>query len=207
MGAERAGLADRVTRAMVTAATWAVALALAATAGVGITYNSSESVPVGLYRVRPLQGDPERGQVVGVCLTRGAAVLARERGYVHPEGLEPWVYGARCGSGLAVIGKPVAAVPGDTVRVTASRIFVNGSPLPNSAILTEDRSGRQLPRPAAGTRVLGPGEFWIQSPYTTRSFDSRIYGPVYREQIVDRRVPLLTGDFPNDRVRQIHPVR
>ena len=193
MGGNRARVADRLTRAMVTAATWTVALALVATAGAGITYNSSESVPVGLYRVRPLRGDPGRGQVVGVCLTRAAAVLARDRGYVHPQGLEPWVYGARCGTGLAVIGKPVAAVPGDTVRVTPSGIFVNGSPLPNGTILTEDRSGRQLPRLAWGARVLGPGEFWIQSPYTNRSFDSRIYGPVYREQMIDLRVPLLTS--------------
>lgn len=193
MDGNRARMADRLTRAMVTAATWTVALALAGTAGAGITYNSSESVPVGLYRVRPLRGDPARGQVVGVCLTRGAAVLARDRGYVHPQGLEPWVYGARCGSELAVIGKPVAAVPGDTVEVTTSGVYVNGSPLPKGTILSEDRSGRQLPRAVPRMRVLGSGEFWIQSPYTTRSFDSRVYGPVYREQMVDLRVPLLTS--------------
>lgn len=192
MDGDRAGVADRLTRAMVAAATWTVALVLVATAGAGITYNSSDSVPVGVYRVRPLRGDPERGQVVGVCLTRAAAVLARDRGYVHPQGLEPWVYGARCGSGLAVIGKPVAAVPGDTVQVTAMGILVNGIPLPNGALLAEDRGGRPIPSPSRGARVLGPAEFWVQSPYTTHSFDSRIYGPVYREQMVDIRVPVLT---------------
>jgi hypothetical protein len=40
--------------------------------------------------------------------------------------------------------------------------------------------------------VLGSGEFWIQSPYTTHSFDISNYGPVYREQMVDLRAPLLT---------------
>ena len=186
---------------MVTAATWGVALALAATAGVGITYNSSESVPVGLYRVRPLRGDPARGQVVGVCLTRAAAVLARDRGYVYPQGLEPWVYGARCGTGLAVIGKPIAGVPGDTVEVSRRGILVNGARLPNGAILPLDRAGRQLPHAAWGVRVLGPGEFWIQSPNTSHSYDSRVYGPIYREQIVDRRVPLWISDSRQNRRR------
>lgn len=183
--------ADRLTRAMLRAAISLVASALVATAGRGLTYNSSESVPVGVYRVRPLQGDPGRGEVVGVCLTRGAAALARERGYVHPQGLEPWVYGARCASGLAVIGKPVAAVPGDTVEVSPRGVFVNGAPLPNGSILLHDRAGRKLPHAPGRVRVLGPGEFWIQSPFTMRSFDSRIFGPVYREQIVDRRVAVM----------------
>lgn len=180
--------ADAITRAMLRAATCIVALALGATAGLGLTYNSSDSLPAGVYRIRPLRGDPERGDVVGVCLTRGAAALARARGYVHPQGLEPWVYGARCGTGLAVIGKPVAGVPGDTVEVTGSGVFVNGSALPNGSILLHDRAGRELPHAAPRMRVLGPGEFWIQSPHTAHSYDSRIFGPIYREQMIDRRV-------------------
>jgi conjugative transfer signal peptidase TraF len=193
------GAADRVTRAMVRIAVAAVALTFVATAGMGLTYNSTESVPVGVYRVRPLRGDPHHGDVVGVCLTRSAASLARERGYVHPQGLEPWVYGARCGTGLAVIGKPIAGVPGDTVYVSRAGVFVNGRPLANGSILLRDRAGRQLPHAEWGVRVLGPGEFWIQSSFTSRSYDSRIYGPVYREQIVDRRVPLLIGNGPKNR--------
>ena len=189
--ADRHGTAARITAAMVWCAIWTVATLLVATAGLGITYNSSASVPVGLYRVRPLRGDPARGQIVGVCLTRAAAALARERGYVHPQGLEPWVYGARCGTGLAVIGKPVAAVPGDTIRVEQGGVSVNGTRLRNSSILSRDRSGRELPHAAWGSRVLGAGEYWIQSTYSANSFDSRIYGPVYREQIIDLRAPLL----------------
>lgn len=189
-------LADRATRAMVRVSVVVAALAFAVSAGAGVTYNSSGSVPVGLYRVRPLRGDPGRGDVVGVCLTGTAATLARERGYVHAEGLELWVYGVRCQNGLAVIGKPIAGVPGDTVVVGVVGVRINGEQIPNSAVLSRDGQGRRLPHAPWGKRVLGPGEFWLQSPYSTRSFDSRIFGPVGREQIVDRRVPLLTARQP-----------
>ena len=177
---------------MVKAATIAVGLAMTATAGIGITYNSSGSVPVGLYRIRPLRGEPARGDVVGVCLSGAAAELARRRGYVHTEGLEPWIYGVRCAGGLTVIGKPVAGVPSDTVEVRPDGVFINGRRLPNGLTPSRDRMGRPIPHPARGTRILGRDEFWIQSPYTARSYDSRIFGPIRRSQIVDRRVPLLT---------------
>jgi conjugative transfer signal peptidase TraF len=173
-------------------AVFCVAGLLAATAGMGVTYNSTSSLPRGLYRIRPLSGDPARGTVVGVCLTRGGASLGRERKYVYPEGLEPWVYGTRCGAGLAVIGKPVAGVPGDTVEVSPRGVRVNGIPLRNGRVRKHDSRGRALPHERWGVRVLRAGEFWIQSEFSALSYDSRIFGPVYREQIVDQRVPLLT---------------
>lgn len=184
--------ADRALRAAGRIALLGSAGLLTATAGLGITYNTSASLPAGLYRIRPLAGDPARGEVVGVCLTREAASIARERRYVYPEGLHPWVYGTRCGVGLAVIGKPVAGIPGDTVEVSPRGITVNGMALPNGFLRTQDSRGRALPHARLGTRVLGPGEFWLHSPYTPLSYDSRVFGPIYREQMVDRRVPILT---------------
>lgn len=185
--------AERASRAVLRLAILGLVSLFVATAGLGLTYNLSASLPAGIYQIRRLTADPVRGEVVGVCLRGTAAALARERHYVQLEGIQPWVYGVRCGR-VAVIGKAVAAVPGDTVEVSLRGIYVNGSLLPNSALRTHDRLGRSLPHAGLGARVLGPGEFWIQSPHSSLSYDSRIFGPIYREQIVDRRIPLFTHE-------------
>lgn len=161
---------------------------LLATAGLGLTYNTTPSLPPGIYRIRPLAVEPVRGDVVGFCLAGEPARMALARGYVHPQGLEPLVYGTRCASGAAVIGKPVAGLPGDTIEVTTRGVLVNGRLLNRSGVQRHDRSGRVLPAAAQGKRILRAGEFWLQSEFAQNSFDSRIVGPVPENSILDRRV-------------------
>lgn len=165
-----------------------VAGVLLATAGLGLTYNTTPSLPLGVYRIRPLAVAPARGDVVGFCLAGEPARMALARGYVHPQGLEPLVYGTRCASGAAVIGKPVAGLPGDTIEVTMRGVLVNGRLLHRSHIQRHDRSGRMLPAASQGKRILRAGEFWLQSELAQNSFDSRIVGPVRASSILDRRV-------------------
>jgi len=65
---------------------------------------------------------------------------AAERGYI-PAGA--------CPGGHEPLVKPVAAVAGDRVTVTALGIAVNGEPIAQSAPLDEDSAGRPLrPVPA-----------------------------------------------------------
>ena len=161
---------------------------LLATAGLGLTYNTTPSLPPGVYRIRPLAAEPVRGDVVGFCLAGDPARMALARGYVHPQGLEPLVYGTRCASGAAVIGKPVAGLPGDTIEVTTRGVLVNGRLLHRSRVQRRDRSGRMLPAASQGKRILRAGEFWLQSEFAQNSFDSRIVGPVPANSILDRRV-------------------
>lgn len=161
---------------------------LLATAGLGLTYNTTPSLPPGVYRIRPLAMAPVRGDVVGFCLAGEPARMALARGYVHPQGLEPLVYGTRCASGAALIGKPVAGLPGDTIEVTTRGVLVNGRLLNRSRVQRHDRSGRTLPAAAQGKRILRAGEFWLQSEFAQNSFDSRIVGPVSANSILDRRV-------------------
>lgn len=175
---------------------WAVAAApvaavLVASAGFGITYNSSPSIPVGLYRIQPLDGEPARGEIVGVCLEGEFARLALERGYVHPRGLERLVYGTRCESGVGLIGKPVAGVPGDTVEIRGEGVRINGRLLPCGWAPARDRLGRPVPRVPPGRSVLGDGEYWLQSSLMVHSLDSRVIGVVSRGAIRDRRMILL----------------
>lgn len=169
----------------------ATASVLFATSVVGLTYNTTPSLPVGLYQIRSLGDVPVRGQVVGFCLAGEAARTGLARGYVQPEGLEPVVYGKRCSSGTGVIGKPVAGVPGDTVEVAREGVRINGVLLRRSRVPMMDRRGRPLTGIPWGRTILRPGDYWLQSEYAANSYDSRLYGPVRVEQILDRRVLMM----------------
>ena len=169
----------------------ATASVLFATSVVGLTYNTTPSLPVGLYRIRSLGEVPRRGAVVGFCLEGEAARTGLARGYVHPEGLEPMVYGKRCSSGTGIIGKPVAGVPGDTVEVAREGVRINGVLLRRSRVPTMDRRGRPLTGIPWGRTILRPGDYWLQSEYAANSYDSRLYGPVRIERILDRRILVM----------------
>jgi conjugative transfer signal peptidase TraF len=132
--------------------------------------NTTDSMPRGLWHVSPLPGRIRRGMTVTVCLPKGAAArLALARNYVSP---------GPCASGVAPLLKPVAAVPGDVVRVSASGITVNGVPIPNSAALERDADGRPLRPISPGTYRVAPGHVWLLSNYSADSWDSRYLGPV-----------------------------
>lgn len=164
-----------------------------------LSINVSESLPVGLYWTRslPQSGrDPgqstfhnpgerfslEVGMLVSACLPPKVATSALERGYL-PEGF--------CPSGVAPVGKIIAAIPGDTVDVTDSGSFVNGALLPESAPLLKDSKGREMPRLRLQF-VLPAGTAWLYSGHSPRSFDSRYYGPVPLSGIRGQLFPLLT---------------
>lgn len=134
----------------------------------GFRLNLTASLPVGLYRAAP--GSFVRGSLVLVCLPPQVAAFARARGYVPR--------GGACPGGVLPVGKPVLALPGDTVTVTATGLRVNGVPVPNSLALATDHRGRPLPRLAPRSQVVRPGTLWVVSGYARTSFDSRYFGPV-----------------------------
>ena len=140
---------------------------------VGIRLNLTSSMPVGFYRI--LGTSTERNVLVLLCLPKPVAEFAHERGYV-PNG--------NCPSGVAPVGKPVLAVAGDTVVLTAEGVQISGRLLPNSKPLPRDSEGRPLPMLALGRYVLRPGEMWLLSTYSERSFDSRYFGPVRTTGVV-----------------------
>jgi conjugative transfer signal peptidase TraF len=168
-----------------------------------LSINLSESLPFGLYWTRPLphlsrdpgestSGGPGRnagpnaglkvGMLVSACLPPDVALSALEKGYL-PKG--------PCLSGVAPVGKIIAALPGDTVDVTGSGAFVNGVPLPGSAPLLSDSRGRPMPR-RWGRVVLPAQTAWLYSGHSPRSFDSRYYGPVPFSGLRGQLFPLLT---------------
>jgi conjugative transfer signal peptidase TraF len=147
----------------------------------GLRVNLSGSMPIGLYRVssRP----PVKGAMVLACLPADVAVFARSRGYV-PNG--------RCPGSTAPIGKVVLAMAGDSVEVTAEGLLLNGRPVRNTRPLTFDAAGRSLRRFPDGTYIVAQDEVWLYSPYSTRSFDSRYFGPLQVSSIRSRVLPLWT---------------
>lgn len=174
----RSGLAF-FRRYAVLAATALVA-GLAAASALGLRFNLTSSLPIGLYRVMKDAPTLERGAIVLYCLPPSIARFAHDRGYVPK--------GGRCAEGLVPIGKFAAALPGDTVGVTADGITVNGRPQPHSRSLISDRVGRRLPHLDVGSYVVHRGYIWLLAP-ADRSFDSRYFGPVTTVNVVTRVYP------------------
>jgi conjugative transfer signal peptidase TraF len=175
-----AAVLRRFGRVTIIAALPTACLAIAAHI-LGLRVNLSPSIAPGIYR---LTNDPiARGTTVLVCLPPPLSALARSRGYISA---------GSCVDGNAPIGKVVAAVVGDTVEVTNTGLAVNGERLPNTRPLVNDHDGRALPHVAHGRYVVPADQIWLISTHSSRSFDSRYFGPLSSTQIVSRVRPVLT---------------
>ncbi len=136
----------------------------------GYRINVTPSVPVGIWRVIPLSGKIERGQIVSICPPLNEAFIeARGRGYLSK---------GRCPSGLEPMLKPVAAIAGDVIGQSPVGLVLNGEVLSNTAALAADSLGRPLPSRQAAQFVIGKNEVFLLSTATVLSFDSRYFGPL-----------------------------
>lgn len=151
-------------------------LAVRITDAAGFRINHTPSLPVGIWRIELLHGEPRRGQIVSVCPPDTNVMrAARDRGYVS------W---GRCPGGYEPMLKPVVATPGDAVTVTAQGVTVNGVPVANSVRLALDSRSHRLPALPEGAYHVEPGQVWLLSSHHPRSFDSRYFGPVPVENIL-----------------------
>lgn len=172
--------------------TWGVAvsvavLVVAVGALLGVRVNTTPSLPRGLYVASALGEHPvARGDLVAACPDTAAV---RRLGRYWTNGRCPG--GAGRPDGIRPLAKPVAGLPGDTVRVDSLGVWVGGKLLPASAPLSHDRAGRPV-GPALGVHVLGPGEYWLHSGRVPTSIDSRYAGPV--RLVLERLRPLWTED-------------
>ncbi len=153
---------------------------LALAMGSVVRLNVSPSAPLGLYR--RVDEPVARGALVVACVPPVAARLARARGYLA---------GGSCPGGAQPVLKRIGAVPGDLVDLEPDSIAVNGMRLPGSATAASDSRGRPLPHAPWGRAVVASGEVWLFAVETTRSWDSRYFGPVPRGHVHAVR-PVLT---------------
>ncbi|MBM1183076.1 S26 family signal peptidase [Pseudomonas lundensis] len=138
-----------------------------------LTYNPSDSVAVGWYRIEPF--DPRTASlprplsvdsIVLVPLPAEAAALAAQRGYLPTR---------------VPLLKRVGAVAPQHVCIVAGQIRIDG--VPSAAVLPADRLGRPLPS-WPQCRRLAPGELFLLSVTNPASFDSRYFGPVSASAVI-----------------------
>jgi type IV secretory pathway protease TraF len=79
-------------------------------------------------------------------------------------------------------------VSGDLVCRSADLVSRNGHPIARA--LDRDSAGRVLPQWSGCIRLSADQLFLINTP--SHSFDSRYFGPVARNRIIERIVPLWT---------------
>ena len=165
-----------------------VAVAIHAAAGF-FTFNITDSMPIGLYRVQPIgRAGVRAGDIVRICAPPALASFGKSRDYLPSTG--------GCAFGTAPLLKIVVAVGGDRVVATRTRIVVAGHALRNSATSTRDSSGRPLAQIARGAYVLKRGQLWLWTP-NPKSWDSRYYGPLdLRDATGTATLLLPVGQWP-----------
>jgi conjugative transfer signal peptidase TraF len=134
-------------------------------------WNATSSAPVGLYHRQ--FGGIEHGDWVLIHPPFQAAQLAASRSY-FPRNI-----------GLI---KRVAAQSNDRVCRSGQAVSVNGRHA--ATALIRDSRGRELPS-WSGCVALKPGEIFVLNA-PPASFDSRYFGPVPRDNVIERIAPLWT---------------
>jgi conjugative transfer signal peptidase TraF len=162
--------------------TWSVAallwLATACADRAGFRINHTPSLPVGLWRITPLQSPLARGEIVRFCPPDTAIMReARARGFLGR---------GRCAGDFEPMLKPVIAVAGDIIRLRPEGIEVNGLQIADSRRLQVDGAGRLIPGIPVGRYIVGADEFWALSIWNASSFDSRYFGAVPRANVVGK---------------------
>jgi conjugative transfer signal peptidase TraF len=136
-------------------------------------WNASESVPIGLYSVQPVDQLMVTSLVVAIPPEPIATFLA-EGGYLPRD---------------VPLIKRILALPGQSVCRNELLISVNGIEM--GAARERDRLGRPLPA-WQGCRVLARGEVFLMNWDEPASLDGRYFGPIPSSAIVGRAEPLWT---------------
>jgi conjugative transfer signal peptidase TraF len=138
-----------------------------------LIWNASESVPIGLYRVRP------DGMLFVTTL-----VVA-----IPPEPLASFLAdGGYLPRGVPLL-KRILALPGQSVCRNKLLIGVDGIEI--GAARERDSRGRTLPA-WQGCRVIADGEVFLMNSNEPASLDGRYFGPIPSSAIVGRAEPLWT---------------
>lgn len=135
-----------------------------------LIWNASPSAPVGLYRM--ISGAPQKGDFVLVRTPKLVSQLASSRHYIPAN---------------VPLVKRIAAITGDHVCAFQRTILINGHAVARQ--LERDSSGRKLPL-WQGCRLLHEGDYFLLMAEAPTSFDSRYFGPVRRENLIGRLVPI-----------------
>ncbi|WP_200410612.1 S26 family signal peptidase [Komagataeibacter oboediens] len=156
-------------------ATYFVVLVVSVSGAVHIAprllWNSTASVPVGLYRLRT-DSSLHVGDLAALHLPDRLALLLSQRGYL-PLGVP--------------LLKPVAALPGQAVCRTNRSITIDGKSVGDA--MTSDHRGRPLPV-WQGCRRLEHDEVFVMNEAEPHSLDGRYFGPLPASTVMGRAIPI-----------------
>lgn len=163
------------------AGTAAIAFGSVATARIRLIWNSSASVPIGLYTIATAEP---------LALSDLVAVRA-------PAPIERFMVARDFIAAGVPLLKRVSALSGQTVCRIGAAITVDGTRLGEA--LARDRYGRELPN-WQGCRELAEGEIFLMNA-APDSFDGRYFGPFPLRSVIGRAVPLWTDEAGDGRFR------
>lgn len=169
-----------------------VVLAIAGRSSVSITpkliWNASASAPVGLYTVRTA-ADLGVTDLVVVVAPEPLAGFLSQREYL-PHGVP--------------LMKRIAALPGQAVCRSGSSVTIDTIAMGEA--LSRDRRGRELPV-WQGCRMLRANEIFLMNWDVQDSLDGRYFGPIPKNSIVGRALPLWTDEGGDGRYLWRAPTR
>lgn len=119
------------------------------------------------YRFR----EPKRGDIVVFHPTEEANALANEeqlRRGEHQVKLDDFI-------------KRIIGLPGETIEITAGKVWVNGEPLPEEYISPDRRPIYEF-----GPVTIGEDEYFVLGDNRNQSWDSHYWGFLPRKNIVGR---------------------
>ena len=155
----------------------ATALLLSTVAGTTPHYiwNASNSVPIGLYRIRPAT----RLTVTELVAVQPPDLLAV---FLDLNGYLP--------IGVPML-KRVLALPGQTVCRNGLTIAVDGIDVGDA----RERDGRGRPLPVwTGCRIIADGDVFVMNWQSADSLDGRYFGPLPASAIIGRAMPVWTDE-------------
>ena len=138
-------------------------------------WNASESVPIGLYRLQPV----ERLNVTELVAIRPPEPLGT---FLDLNGFLP--------IGVPML-KRILALPGQTVCRTGLTVAVDDIEMGQA----RERDGRGRPLPVwQGCLVLSGDEIFVMNWQSADSFDGRYFGPIPSSAVIGQAIPLWTEE-------------
>ena len=149
---------------------------------VGIYFNiSSNSLPYGIYY--QVKRSPLPGDLVASCLTQKIADYGIRKHYLE-KGI--------CDTGIQYVLKRVIASEGDVITIKNNQLYKNNYQLKGYPIWQKDGFQQPIERLYNLPYLLHSGEYWLMSSYHLYSWDSRYFGAVPVEFVLQ---PLWIFDF------------
>lgn len=144
-----------------------------------IMWNITDSLPPGIYYLDS-QKSLKRNNLIVFCPILDDQIVNK---FSFVDNSSRFL--RSCDSHVIPFLKPIAAVEGDTVKVTDGELFINDHKYADIA------KSSALPHVKPGTYQVAKDTVWVISQYNPRSFDSRYFGPIHLSQVFTNAKPLF----------------